>query len=380
MDCMLTLSKSVFNWNFDLCLPRQGYIALSEFVFCFVLMNIVFAVTNHYKYRKRTSYSGWILILVFCLYAFWDIDYFNFANNLRLGLEDFRDPLYEFLAKISFGSYIVLRLWIWGTAVLLYCGLVRRLQLPQNLACFIFAIFFLTTFSYARASLGMVFYFYGLSFLIVKSKRIVIDIILSIVFFILAFLAHRSMVLLIALTPLAFFKLTRLRLVVAVLTISVCVLALNQFFIQYIQNSLDSNSSIGTAAAKYMSYTNEQNMNWKYWLMTTSHYFAFYIAIAYISYRFFFGKLYNKMPRAIISLYNVSLGTLCAALVFLSIPAYGFWIIGYRFLYMTGIPICLIITYMAANNLCKRRTIWLLMACSLLYSEGFILGKILALS
>jgi len=377
---MLLLAKSVFNWDFDLQLPRHGEIALSEFVFCFILLNITFAVVTHYKDFCKAKSIGWVLCVLFCLYAFWDTDYFSFANNFKSGLENFRDPLYTVLAKVSFGSYVILRLWVWGTGVLLYYLLSKRLNLPSNLSCYVFALYFLTTFCYARVSLGMAIYFYGLSFLLIPSRHKLFDIPFVIVLFAIAFYAHRSIVLLISLTPLVYFKMTKWRLLMVICSIIVIVLFLSNVIISYIQSAINEDSSVGSAAAQYMKYTHEQQMNWKYWLMTTSHYCSFYIAISYVACRFFVHRLHKCMPKSIVALFNVVLGTLCVALLFLSFPASGFWIIGYRFLYMTGIPLCVIITYMYAHKLCTNRALWLLMACSLLYSEGFIFGKILSLA
>ena len=57
----------------------------------------------------------------------------------------------------------------------------------------------------------------------------------------------------------------------------------------------------------------------------------------------------------------------------------GLWVIGYRYLYMTGIPICIIITYMYQTKLLSDKALKFILLPSLLYAELFIFGKILTL-
>ena len=208
---------SAFNWDFDLHVPRYSGTALSEFWFNFLIMNIIFLLVSRYKFHSQEKKGLWFALLLFCLYAFWDTDYFSFARVFYEGLEDFRDPIYQYIAKISFGSYIVFRFWIWGGAILLVRDTAKRFKLNENNFCFVFTVFFLLTFSYARVSLGMALYFWGLSFLLIKDRAFFYRFLKVVVSFIFAYWVHRSMLVIILLTPLAFIKLTKKKIVLSII-------------------------------------------------------------------------------------------------------------------------------------------------------------------
>lgn len=139
----MTEMPSAFNWNFDLRVPRYSGTSLSEFWFSFILMNGIFLLVyllRNSSYPRRIS---WFAFLLFCLYAFWDTDYFSFANTFYRGLDNFRDPIYKYILLFSFGSYIVFRLWIWGIGLLLVYFTTKRYELDENIMCYVFTLFFM---------------------------------------------------------------------------------------------------------------------------------------------------------------------------------------------------------------------------------------------
>ena len=370
---------SVFNSAFDLELPRYDTIYLSEYIFDFILLNICLCISYNYRNSKIPTFLPWFLTLIFCLYAFWDTDYFTFAFGFSRGLPNVRDFIYPYLAYISFDSYIIFRLYIWGIGIILYYYTSKRFNIRRNLAIFIFISFFLLTFSYARASLGMAFYFYGLSFLLIKKGKTIKRMIIMISFFTLAFMAHRSMVFLIALTPLTLFNLRKshLWLILALIPLFVFII---HYFTEYIAlGGIGGNSDLTTSASKYASFSHEQKMNWKYMIVTWLHYMGFYIALIYILYYVYFAKHRVILPTFINRLLPFLITISIISFILITSPAMGLWIIGYRFLYMTGIPLCCIIGYMYQNRLISTQVLNLLMMTPILYSECFILGKIISL-
>ena len=134
----------------------------------------------------------------------------------------------------------------------------------------------------------------------------------------------------------------------------------------------------GEAADHYANITVEMTYNWKFSLMRNLRFFSIYIACAYIVWK----TIYYDSSKYI-SIYIKKLSTFCIGLLifsvsFLTVPSWGADIISYRYLYMLGIPLCLIITYLATNGFASYRTIILLLILAFLYSEGFIFGKILS--
>lgn len=370
---------SAFNWNLDLDLPRYGIIFRSEYIFNLILMNLCFISAYLNRNKSVTKYTPWILTLLFCLYAFWDQDYFNFAENFYDGLKDFRDYLYLPLSYISLGSYVIFRLFIWGIALILYYNTSKRFNLNKNISIFVFNLFFLLTFSYARVSLGMASYFYGLSFILISKKEsLIFRLICAICLFTFALMAHRSMVFLIILTPLCFIRVSKFTIVVSLILIPIIVYSLNLIIGIVTAGALSSESGVSNAATQYASYVSEQEMNWKYKLITNIHYIGFYCGLFSVLYKTYFSKTKYVVPKDITQLVPLIIILQIISFCLINSTAFGLWIIGYRFLYMTGIPLCLIIIWMDQNHIFNKKWLRIIFMWPVLYSEGFIIGKILS--
>ncbi len=149
-----------------------------------VLFNLILLIaiylTLHKSYYLPFRISpisrnvGIILILLFCLFAFWGGDYFHYKDafieyNLFGVMR--QEKVYEwFYSTFSF-SYIFLRLSIWGMALFALFWAYKRISPTFDLVLFIFGVCFLPIFSYARASLAMSIIILGLSFVSVIKKH-----------------------------------------------------------------------------------------------------------------------------------------------------------------------------------------------------------------
>ena len=342
-------------------------------------MNI--CLISGYLNRNRTvkQYAPWILTILFCLYAFWDQDYFNFAEDFYDGLKEFRDYLYLPLSYISLGSYVIFRLFIWGLALLLYYKTSNRFKIKPNISIFVFIFFFLLTFSYARVSLGMASYFYGLSFILIHRKEsLSYRLLCAISLFIFALMAHRSIIFLIVLTPLCFIRVSKFTIIISLTLIPILIYSLNYIIGIVIGGALSSDSGVSKAATQYASYVDEQEMNWKYKLVTYTHYIGFYFGLISVLYKIYFCKLKYMVPKVILQLVPLIIIVQLISFCLINATAFGLWIIGYRFLYMTGIPLCLIIGRMYQDQILNKKWLRFIFLWPFLYSEGFIIGKILS--
>lgn len=355
----------------------------NQYIFNFVLMNIIFLFSYLYRKNKNVVSLVWVLVVVFLLFAYWDTDYFSFREIFYTSLnKDFRDPMYYYLSFISLNSYTVFRFLIWGVALLLFYKTVKRFNLPLNYSAFIFCVFFLLTFSYARVSLGMAMYFYGVSRLLVSShKNKVTDLFVGMLFIICSYWGHRSMLVPILMTPILFVELNKktvyLFILIGVFFSSLAPVILSGFASEEI--TMDSQlSGFEEAATQYAGNEAVVEYNWKFTLMKNLRNYSFIILMVYFVWKVVFSKLSMQIDPSIKKLLSLCCCILIVALSFMSIPGAGSSIIGYRYLYMLGVPLCLMLSYMVANGLCKFRTMYLLLLPALLYSEGFLFGKILS--
>lgn len=364
----------------DLSILQQGEATKMQYAFCFIVVNIIFFICFMQQNSKKTAFYSWILMLFFCIYAYWDTDYFTFKQSFYISLKDFRDPLYYYLSFISFNSYSIFRLLIWGTALFLVVRTIKRLFLPQNLAAFIFSVFFLLTFSYARVSLGMAMYFYGASLLFNPSLKYKHrDKFLGLLFVLGSILGHRSMALIILMTPFCYIKMSKLKVVLFIAVTIIAALSFKVVILSIAAGSFGGNlGAVGEAAAKYSSMGSEISYNWKFTLIRNLRYYSIYILAFFTVWKIYFAKTRLQIDNWVKNFMTLCMYIFAIAYCFMSTGMFGADIIGYRYLYMMGIPLCIILCYLVHKGFCSKIAMYLMFIPAILYAEGFIFGKILS--
>lgn len=363
----------------DIELLMQEEATLNQYIISFVLMNIVFIVGYYNRNKSYPIQITWILTLLFCLYAFWDTDYFSFRHSFYTSLEGFRDPLYYYLGEVSFGSYTIFRLLIWGTALYLFKKTIDRFKVSSNVAAFIFVIFYLLTFSFGRISLGIAMYFYGVSILLSDDKKIS-DIVWGLLFVAGSYLGHRAMIVPIILTPIMMLRPNKL-LVIAILVIGIVVSKLTASFLSdLILGSLvlGSGTDAEEALLSYIANENDVTMNWKFALISNLRWYSIYILTVYCIWICFFSAKKKDIALEIQRLVMLCMVIFIIAFNFQQFDTIGASEIGERILYMLGIPLVITLSYFVKENICSTKMMLLLLLPALIYAEGFIFGKIIS--
>lgn len=194
---------------------------LNSIILSFVLFNL--ALLFAYRGNKNNRGAGLTLasILLFCVFAFWSSDYSSYMFRFfYFGLKDYEEPFYYYLSRLCFNNYYLYRFMIWGLATTLMCLTLSKLDIERNTYLFIFTIFFLMTFSYARSSLAMASYCYGISFFIAWNKSIK-NVFLGVLFVLLSYFFHRSFLPVIAFTPFLIIPLNKKTLFLMIATVPV---------------------------------------------------------------------------------------------------------------------------------------------------------------
>lgn len=202
-------------------------------IFMFAIM-LIYAIKNRQCVNRKPPILTHIMIILFCVFAFWDTDYYGYIESLKL--IDFRfpnaeqqthlEPLYIWIGNFANGNYSLFRLFIWLAAYILFLKTLQNLNICNKQTVALFIVYFLLTFSYARASLGITSLFYGVSIILKSDKRRLINICIGLALFILAYHAHKSMFIALALFPLVFIRLNKYTLIFFIISfIAVAVLA-----------------------------------------------------------------------------------------------------------------------------------------------------------
>lgn len=128
-----------------------------------------------YSVKNRTYYWSLLLNLIFCLFSFWGLDWFGYLmsfNEIKQGYETNMEFVYVYIITNICGNYLTFRIIVWGLALLFLYGIMRRLSIKEHLFLYIFSVFFLIFFSYARVSLAMSIMFYAVSLFYKPYKKV----------------------------------------------------------------------------------------------------------------------------------------------------------------------------------------------------------------
>lgn len=362
--------------------------SLEDYWLDFILVNITYIASYFHRNIKGGAFAGlsWCLCLVFCLFAFWDSDYFSFQNwFIYQSNKGFRDLLYPVLHPFALGNYTLFRFYIWGAALLLYAKTAQRFGICKNSAVFFFAFFFLMTFSYARASLGMAFYFLGISYILIKKESSLRRYIICAACFFMAFAAHRSMIVLILFTPCMLLPVNKRNVIIALCALPV-LSGIMPYIFEYLASNGDQSDSLQEVYSSAEGYSNYQlavTFNWKFMLTTQLRNWSFYTAMALAVYICI--KKYKTKTTISKDITRLTALTFCvmylAVLLFISGKGtnYGYYIMGYRFLYATGIPLCILLALSKKYDIMPKKYYRIPLILYFIYSEGFLLGKIVGL-
>lgn len=119
---------------------------------------------------KTKRRIGYLLLLLFCLFPFWGGDYFHYKDefyDVLNGGYPHVEPVYQWVMfNLSFESYLLFRLIIWGGALLLLLKAYSRSSSNFDECILLFAACYLPLFSYARVSLSISLIILGLSFVV----------------------------------------------------------------------------------------------------------------------------------------------------------------------------------------------------------------------
>lgn len=353
----------------------------NQYLFCLVFYLIIVVVAWRWKLNEKNKTLTWILALLFCLFSYFNSDYFHYEEELMELDQSYKDFFYYYIAELSGRVYWLFRLIIWGAALLLFYLTSNRLGLQKNLSIYVFAVFFLPTFCYARASLAMALYFYGLSFLAnPKPNHKILSFMIGLLFILASFLGHRSFLVIIALTPVIFIRFRKWHMIVLLLAFPFILNVMTGLLTQMMGGTIlngEGFESFSESATRY-SELNRIERNWKFQLITNLKYIGFYIPLFVILLKTKFNQL--LLSSTMSKYLSITIAIFIIATSFLLITDVGATdVLAYRFLFMTGIPITLILCFLIQEDILSFKEANLSMFIIFISTILFIAGKIYTL-
>ena len=330
--------------------------------YCLLFYSILFS--NNYRkgllYQNQStvnkSNQNWTIffigffIVTHCLKG----DFFHMMERVH-GYSSYSayvgEEIYYKIGLFVGNNYLLFRTIVWGGAFYLFCQTAKRMQVPVYYAALLLIATHSIIFSYARVSLSMAVYFYGLSFLCRPNKVKLFSYIIGISLILLSREFHSSAVIMIAMTFMLFITIKKWTLIVILVAIPLLVGVLKDYF--YLIAFSDSTDEV--VAKKMQGYSDrevEKGIAGR--IISILQYASFYIPFILSSISLFFNEEYKKCSIEILRFYKVALGFVLASIAFTFMGS-TFVTFVYRVLFMSMIPSTIIVVYLYRNEMMQKK-------------------------
>ena len=329
--------------------------------------------------EKRRRSIGFLVFFIFFSIGYCvNSDYFNYRNWViwasRWYDSDASVALYQSLAYWCNGNYDLFRFVVWGGGLILVYISSRKLHIDSFTTLLILFVFYCTYFCYARASLAMAVYWFGVVFFVTTSSKSIIKKIIGIILIFSSIIFHREMIVPVLCLPFMFVSFSR-KYAIAYIIVILVVIALA--FVVFRDNIGVFGNFYLDKMAKYeeqMMYGEMmwQQRNWNGLLKTYIGYMLYLIPIAVISLKIFSTKNITSVSQSTIRIHRVALGIVISALAIYIVYG-GETVFFYRTLYTTQIPIALLSTELfSQRNIGKRSLLLMLFIAFIFNVMGFV--------
>ena len=335
-------------------------------VFVYTFRKIVFHWRRN-KLNEDVTYLFSIYFILFAVFYCINDDYFQYRNWIYGRDFSFwtKEKIYInlilFCRRLPFDyPYEVFRFVVWGGAVYISYytfRMYRGLLLPVQVLLFLF-VFYSNAFCYARASLAMAFYFMGIALYLYQKEW---DMkLFGIVIAVSSILFHREMLVGIAILPCLFIPFEKQKIsVLSVLLLIFAVIGIN--FISSNLELLDSIFDNDDLSTKMEEISDKGQGVLR--MSTIFKYLNFFYPFYRITKCF-----WNKniiIPQYIIGMYRTTYAIMMASVAFMIV--FGLRsVYSYRVLYISMIPLSLLIGFCYYNGFLKRRQFMIMMILALL--------------
>lgn len=348
-------------------------------LYCFLLLvslrGNVIGINEQESYRERTILLACGLLL-FALTSFIGADFFHYYENMEMysnqtfvdsevGLEGF----YQRLIYYINGNYFLFRLIVWGGSLALIIAAARKFGANIYHTLFIVLSGFIIIYSYARATLAMSVFFIGVVIICmaVNNKRKLLPMVIGAGIVASSIFFHRSMLPMTAIALLWLLmpwkrKLSKYSLwlfPIAVLVFSV-ILKVAFEEVLTIANAFDDETGTMDKLETYSEQeTAEQNVNG--YIRLILQYLTFYLPMLLISNALRYDKVLQILDNKAIWLYQMTylIFVYATSFLFLDIDSSTMF---YRYLFMSFIPLSILVGYMKNIGALKSKQYFLIIA------------------
>lgn len=344
--------------DFGYSSPSLGVSLYCTILYLFIIcIGYKHSINNNNLYKYRNIFTFLILLFVVTCSVVGDFYHYQqmvWNYDFTLGAKNHGEPIYRYIIGFVEKNYLLFRILVWGSGIIIYNQLVKRIGFNQCNVLFVLFSLYALVYSYARASLAMVLYFGGLTVFVVNNKNILFEKILGLFLIFFSYCFHHSIFILIVLTPIIYIRFTKRYLIFLVIVLPLLFIITKG----YIQQIMFDESTLGNdeLQGKLQLYSNREvaMVNWKGVIYEFSGYLTFFIPISVCTYLLYF-KNKVKIPNIIHAFFNLSLTLVLISIMFLCLDIQG-KVFFYRILYMTFIPLSIILYYIYNAKLIQKKS------------------------
>ena len=319
----------------------------------------------------KNRFLIYAFLLLFCLIAVHDADYFHYIqalNCLKKGYPSNLEDVYLMIAEFCNYQNLQFRAIVWGGAILIFSIAIKRLDLHESLVLFFFVTLFLLRFSYARASLSMSIALLGFTYIIRPKYQKVFSIAGGIALILCSLYFHKSAIFWIPIFILSLIQFKRFWLCVLLLIFPFLTVFLTGYVIPYFITGLGSD----IVASSFQHYTSEWSRTYGISgyikiILSRSPYYLFLLSFIVSC----LNKKHERLSFSEKAILNCTFFIIYLSSIFLF--SSSTYVLYYRFLYFAILPmslsLCIMKRYHFYTNII--RIILYLGATSSLYELSY---------
>lgn len=328
------------------------------YIYCFTFFLVIFFAywkkfSGFYK-KQKLDLLFFLFVFVYVTTSFYNGDFWHLQDYLVSGNELWKpsEPIYDEISDFVKDNYLLFRVIVWGGALVLLINIFKRYKLNVNTTLYYFFALYISVFDYARVSLAMAVYFLGFALLTNTPKKFCLWYkVVGITLILLSMVFHTSLLAIILLTFVVWIPLNKKSLIFLIFAFPIFSLIIKFIVFDIIlggAGELIMYKVLGIIDADVGDTTILE----KFRLMW--HYSTFYLPFIIVSFLLFFKNDINNFPKSIFKLYKITLGIiiLATSTLFLGTSSK---VLFYRFLYMSMIPLTILICNLKETNILSLR-------------------------
>ena len=297
-----------------------------------------------------------LFLCCFCI----DGDFFRFMEvihdyDFTLNAYNYGEAIYGYIAQITERNYFLFRIIVWGSAFVLFCISSKRFGINIYLSTLYLFATYPVIFSYARVTLCMSICFLAFSYICCPIRNKIISFFIALLLFFISTFFHTSSYIMLAMSLMAIIPLNKKSFIILLLCLPILIVLFQDIFLYIAQQDMffsdeQLNERLIRNADSYNVIKGFDINTPGVFLQTILQYISFYIPIFYIIKVSLFSTSQELIDNGIFKLIKIMTGFLLLSTIFFFFKS-GSFVMFYRVLFMTMIPIVFVVCYMRQQNI-----------------------------